>query len=176
MWTTTTCPKVLVRWRSPAERGSLAHSREEWGTGLARWTQLRWLQSPWYLTDRWFTLKERFRGSRVSGRTGSWRAKAGWSRLQEDGKRPFSGDFLPCALQESAHRFGCPHGFARTFGIASYTNSNLRCKSFSVLCHCISYNWHYPQEFCLLQQWIESWLGLWGDCVFLFTNGWKMRC
>ena len=29
----------------------------------------------------------------------------------------------------------------------------------------ISTNWYYPQEFCLLQQWIESWLGLWGDCV-----------
>ena len=26
----------------------------------------------------------------------------------------------------SACRFGCPHGFARTFGIASYSNSNLR--------------------------------------------------
>ena len=45
------------------------------------------------LTGRWFTLKGRFRGSRESGRMGSWRVKAGWSRLQEDGKRPFSGDF-----------------------------------------------------------------------------------
>ena len=30
-----------------------------------------------YITGRWFTLKGRFRGSRGSGRTGSWKAKAG---------------------------------------------------------------------------------------------------
>ena len=46
-----------------------------------------------YLTGRWFSLKERFRGSRGSGRTGSWKAKAKLSRLQEDGKRQFSGEF-----------------------------------------------------------------------------------
>ena len=46
-----------------------------------------------YRTGRWFSLKERFRGCRGSGRTGSWKAKARLSRLQEGGKRPFSGDF-----------------------------------------------------------------------------------
>ena len=80
------------------------------------------------MSGRWFSLKGRWQGYKESGRTGSWRGKARWSRLLEGGKKPFSGEILPCcSFLQYLYRFGCPHGFARIFGIASYTSSNLRC-------------------------------------------------
>jgi len=41
-------------------------------------------------------------------------------------------------------RFGCPHGFARTFGIASYTNSNLR--SFACFNNGLRVGWVYEGQ------------------------------
>ena len=113
MWTRTTCLRVKDLLLSQVGRGSPGRSREGSGTGLARWNTSRWTFTScdlFHVVDlklednclfpRWSSPKEKWGGSKESGRTASWRARAEWNRPQEGGRRQFSGEL--CTLSFSA--------------------------------------------------------------------------